>query len=543
MRIIVLCSALVLSTGALFAGGRTLWQEGGVQLCGPSAEGDPLATSDGAGGAIVMWDDGRHDFPHDIYAQRVSAAGEVLWAGDGVPVYDSTTGGAAGVIDDGEHGAIAVWNGAFAGPSLAVQRVGADGSLLWGSHGVGLRPHTGFDLYFLPALVRDGHGGAIVVFSTYALDLVLDTLIACRVDSSGTKLWETVVRIDTLGVDPPCLCEDGMGGVIIAWQEYEAGIRHVRVQRVDSAGATNWGTEGVRACTLSTTQAARACLAVGQSSFVVGWFGGAGTWQHRAQMFNLSGNRQWGLAGTPVSGGFSSGSGSVGLPARSAGQTVWIWTQNRTGTDDLFAQKLDSSGARCWDTTGVWVGTTDTADGYPFTATVDGRGGAITAWPLFHTDRNSDEYAQHVDSVGNLCWSDTGLAVCRDTDDQRRTPAVVSDGDGGAIVVWLELRWGVGSAICAQRVVDGAWIEETPNAEVRTANTSPTVVRGVLELQVGSRQQQVDRGELIDASGRSVLGLHTGPNDVRHLSPGVYFVHIVQGQAQAQAIQKIVITR
>ena len=29
---------------------------------------------------------------------------------------------------------------------------------------------------------------------------------------------------------------------------------------------------------------------------------------------------------------------------------------------------------------------------------------------------------------------------------------------------------------------------------------------------------------LLDAAGRCVLDLRPGPNDVRHLSPGVYFV-------------------
>jgi len=44
-------------------------------------------------------------------------------------------------------------------------------------------------------------------------------------------------------------------------------------------------------------------------------------------------------------------------------------------------------------------------------------------------------------------------------------------------------------------------------------------------------------------SGRKVLDLKPGPNDVRSLAPGVYFVREAQTQAQAQAVRKVVITQ
>jgi len=43
--------------------------------------------------------------------------------------------------------------------------------------------------------------------------------------------------------------------------------------------------------------------------------------------------------------------------------------------------------------------------------------------------------------------------------------------------------------------------------------------------------------------GRKVLDLLPGPNDVRALAPGVYFVREGEAQAQTQAIRKVVITR
>jgi len=76
---------------------------------------------------------------------------------------------------------------------------------------------------------------------------------------------------------------------------------------------------------------------------------------------------------------------------------------------------------------------------------------------------------------------------------------------------------------------------------LRNVRVGATVVRGVLVLgAVGSRQQTVDRTELLDAAGRKVAELHAGANDVSRLSPGVYFVR--EAQAQTQAVRKVIIS-
>jgi hypothetical protein len=76
--------------------------------------------------------------------------------------------------------------------------------------------------------------------------------------------------------------------------------------------------------------------------------------------------------------------------------------------------------------------------------------------------------------------------------------------------------------------------------EVKQARKGASVVRGVLNLEVGSRQNTAFSAELLDVSGRKVLDLHPGANDVRALAPGVYFVREAQAQAQAQAVRKVV---
>jgi YVTN family beta-propeller protein len=67
----------------------------------------------------------------------------------------------------------------------------------------------------------------------------------------------------------------------------------------------------------------------------------------------------------------------------------------------------------------------------------------------------------------------------------------------------------------------GGGIEEASSTELRAPNTGPTIVRGILSLPPSLLSPP---SSLLSIDGRKVLGLRPGPNDVRRLAPGVYFV-------------------
>jgi hypothetical protein len=77
------------------------------------------------------------------------------------------------------------------------------------------------------------------------------------------------------------------------------------------------------------------------------------------------------------------------------------------------------------------------------------------------------------------------------------------------------------SSICVLRDSGGA-VAETPNVEVRTPDRGAAIVRTSLHL-TSSLNPSIP-SSLLDASGRRVLALRPGPNDVSALPPGIYFV-------------------
>ena len=82
-----------------------------------------------------------------------------------------------------------------------------------------------------------------------------------------------------------------------------------------------------------------------------------------------------------------------------------------------------------------------------------------------------------------------------------------------------------------------------------SAKPGVTVVRGVLWMprdmtKSSDDSDRVPRHVLLDISGRKVLDLLPGPNDVRHVAPGVCFVRSASGvEREASAVTKVVLTR
>jgi hypothetical protein len=86
-------------------------------------------------------------------------------------------------------------------------------------------------------------------------------------------------------------------------------------------------------------------------------------------------------------------------------------------------------------------------------------------------------------------------------------------------------------------IVGQSEAQREPTAIDRQLTAS--VIRNVLLLPEAPSLRPQATSWLMDASGRKVLDLKAGANDVNGLSPGVYFVR----EAQAQAVRKIVVTR
>ena len=160
-----------------------------VPLCTiPGYQGHPTITSDGAGGAIVTWED-RRSGNSDIYAQRISADGTVQWTANGVALCT-----AAGdqrdptIIADGAGGAIVTW---WDG-DIHAQRISAGGTPQWTANGVALC--TADYSQGPPTITSDGAGGAIATWEDHRYGSENYGIFAQRVQANG-QLGGDVVSV------------------------------------------------------------------------------------------------------------------------------------------------------------------------------------------------------------------------------------------------------------------------------------------------------------------------------------------------------------
>jgi len=408
------------------------------------AQTAPVICSDGDGGAIIVWQDIRNG-DGDIYAQRVRADGETLWTFDGVLVCAATDNQSElQIIEDGSGGAITVWTDERSSESydrdIYARKIDTDGNPLWTADGVPVCIVT-LD-QFRPQIASDGSGGAIIAWQDQRGGAGTASIYAQRVDAGGDTLWPSggVLLCTAASVQTnPTMVEDGCGGAVVAWKDERAGDYDIYAQRVDADGNLLWPGEGAPVCTTSFPQYGPKGCSDSSGGAIITWYEypEANNYDIRAQRIDPSGSLLWTEEGVPVCTDPYQQAPSYICPDE-AGGAIIMWLDRRGGGNyQLYAQRVDSMGIPQWDIDGVRLCLSGSEKEEP-EMIADGTGGAIITW-YESRSANYDIYAQRIDGSGALRWPDSGVPICTEQNSQWY-PQLVSDGAEGAIIVWQDDR-------------------------------------------------------------------------------------------------------
>ncbi len=419
----------------------------------------PVIVSDGARGAIIVWEDWR-GADADIHAQRVNASGAVLWTANGVAIctadYDQRN---PIIVSDGAGGAIITWEDWRNGfPDIYVQRVNANGVRQWidtGGDSNGVAICTAANMQDTPSMVSDGAGGAIITWNDYR-NFIRSDIYAQNVNADGERQW--IVSGDSNGVAicntsntklNPTITSDGVGGAIITWYEGPVGPSpnyDIYAQRVNASGVIQWTTNGIPVSTAANNQSGPTIISDGAGGAIIGWRDTRSevisSEDIYVQRVNANGVRQWiGTGGDSNGVAICTATNYQVYPtivSDSAGGGIIVWFDLRNGNYDIYAQSVNASGAAQWVTDGVAICTATNDQTYP-TIISDGFRGAIIAWFDLRNGTNYHIYAQKVDSLGAVQWVTDGVTISTAPIGQLY-PTIVSDGAGGAIITWYDNR-------------------------------------------------------------------------------------------------------
>ncbi len=401
----------------------------------------PKITSDGAGGAIVTWEDFRSGY-YDIYAQRINAAGTSVWSADGVALCLATGDqNFPAITSDGTGGAIVTWRDIRSGVDQDVyaQRINAAGTILWATNGVAVC--TAIGEQFTPTITSDGTGGAIVTWNDNRSGNF--DIYAQRINASGLVVWTTDgVALCTASMDQnyPQITSDVAGGAIVTWLDYRNGTNYdIYTQRVNASGSMVWSSNGEALCTATGNQDTPSIISDEVGGAIIAWqdFRSGTSYDIYSQRISPVGGFHWianGIALCTATGNQYSpliiGDGSEGA--------IVTWYDLRNGSNsDIYVQRIGATGGILWNTDGVAL-CVSTGNQYSPTIANDGAGGAFVTW-YDSRSVNYDIYAQRINGLGIVQWTINGVTISTATWDQRY-PTLVLDGAGGAIVTWRDSR-------------------------------------------------------------------------------------------------------
>jgi len=375
----------------------------------------PRITSDGSGGAIMVWYDYRNGGA-DIYAQRVDSTGAVLWVTDGIGV--SVTSGTQwnpAITSDGSGGAIMAWADNRSGNyDIYAQKFNASGAAQWTTDGVAIIKAA--NTQDKVEIISDGAGGAIMVWEDYRNSATtLMDIYAQRVDNIGSPSWTANGVPVTTAVNFqwfPRIISDGSGGAIITWKDGRNSATtnyDIYAQKVSFHGIVAWPVNGVVIC-------------------------------------NASGSQE-----------------NAELASDGSGGAYIVWEDNRIlGNIDVYFNHVDTDGARTFTDLGHYVkggGGTVFEHQRDLIITSDGSGGAIIAWTDYIYTPTIGVYAQKVNAsyAYPLRWAQNGVDIHSDIGGNHTIPEITGDGNGGAIIIWS------GIDIVGQRVDHRGVLQWGPN--------------------------------------------------------------------------------
>lgn len=213
----------------LSGSGARLWDDNAVPAC--TAPGNQTnysyssLVSDGSGGAIFSFDDGRNDVPDisgnatntNIYSQRLNSSGAPQWALNGLPI--STAAGNQTIIHmlaDAANGFVITWDNDDAG-HIYSQRINLSGTPLWSLNGLAVSPPA--QTLYDAEVTADGTGNYIYAYHSP----VNNTVLAQKLNINGIQQWgaagTVVCNANNAFPGFPKIVLSDNAGVIIIWDD------------------------------------------------------------------------------------------------------------------------------------------------------------------------------------------------------------------------------------------------------------------------------------------------------------------------------------
>lgn len=511
-----------------------------IKVCLASGDQEyPDIASDGSGGAIIVWQDGRSS-GKKIYAQRIDSSGIVKWTTNGILVSNAYNSQIPKLASDGVGGAIIAWfdfrGNTWPNSTLCVQRINSNGDTLWQANGVVLSSNANSWPY--PVILGYGKNGAII--SWIGLN---GEIMAQRIDTAGVVQWTPGgVQLDSEG-GVPQITTDNTNGAIVTWFDYNdqnPNTTDIFARRINSSGSAMWQGVGDTMCVVDNYQIYPNIAPDGNGGAIISWIDSrldTSSYPY-AQRVSADGGIYWarnGIQVSPMKAYYQIKIASDGL-----GGAVIAWLGGYSGSGDVYVQRFDGSGVGQWQDN---LRISQLSEPTIPSVISDGSTGVFVLWQ--HPAYNMVK-VQHISSNGTCSFWPDGKTVSTGYGMSGRF-AITTEGKGSAIVAW-EDRPSYDMNICAQRfVVPGFTTGVAEHNQSGTApreftlnQNYPNPFNPATTITFTLQENSYVSLKVFDILGRDVATLvnkqlpagkqHQVTFDASKLSTGMYFYRLQSGE-------------
>lgn len=326
----------------------------------------PKSVSCPDGSTYISWFDSRGG-SYAVYMQRLNPEGVKLWGSQGLLISNNPQNSSLVDYDltcDAQSNAIVVFTDIRSGDlDVFAYKISPAGQFLWGANGVALSSGTGYEANPTVAVTSDGN---VVVAWIYAVNPY--KVYMQKLDATGAKQWGATPLIygsATEGYNFPKIVPSDNGSVIVSHKvttgNFPAQTVKLAAQKFNSSGVAQWGTGGVWVHSLGKVMAftAQYSESDGANGVIVAWHDDRNSinlqsaWVQRvksdgtlafpangAECATTSGIHKW----NPVAAKLT-GSDEV--------MAFWRFTNSDQNQDGLAVQKFNASGVRQFTDDGI----------------------------------------------------------------------------------------------------------------------------------------------------------------------------------------------
>jgi hypothetical protein len=330
--------------------GNVLWAADGVSVVTKMGiQVNPRLCSDGGNGALAVWEDDSTGLgDENIFAQHITTGGGLTWGTSGVAVCKlSTPQINPRLVVDGAGGALICWQDKRNGSDydIYVQKVNASGISQWTASGVALCLLAGTQSN--PKMVSDFAGGAIIAWQDKRTGIDLD-IYAQYVNSAGSPQWTSGGKLISNATGSQSAidmtADASIGGAILTWKDSRNGNFDVYGQKISLAGAVQWTGNGIAIVNSANDQMNPNIVPDGAGGGIVTWQDSlTGNYDIRAQRLSSSGALLWAAGGVSI-GTAAFNQTSPKNVGDGSGGSIYAFQDKRSGDFDVYAFKTDANG-------------------------------------------------------------------------------------------------------------------------------------------------------------------------------------------------------